>query len=210
MVSEEDIQRITSLSLLELKNKGWLKEDPHDEVYSQILERNELTRILVNKLSDVIHPAKFSEFKSDMSKHGFTENDIIHNYFLILCQITLAKYETLKRFLLSILNKEKQFEYTTRNNQTRTWQICKEDTFGKLIDKLTQILVTPDFESIFNNDLRNALAHDGWWVKDNKFCFRKNSTLISYGFSEFMKEGKIVDLTIGYFTVNYMNNHRSR
>lgn len=100
MILEEEIQKITVLSLLELKNKGWLAEDPYDDAYSKILDRNENTRVLINNFNQALHPSKFKNFKSDMEKHGFSENDIIHNYFLLLCQITLAKYETLKRLLL--------------------------------------------------------------------------------------------------------------
>jgi len=69
---------------------------------------------------------------------------------------------------------------------------------GQIISKLNKIFKKNLFEGFVNEELRNALGHDDWWIKNNLvFCYRS--------------KGKIVELDQDKFTdiVSKHNNFSS-
>ena len=199
MINKDEIDKHVIMILLEMKNRNLLMEDVYDPDADKILIRNEATENVVKKIHDVVQK-NWEEYKKDIGKYGFTEQDVMQNHFVLASHMMLARSEALKRFLLSILNKNQ-----TVNNE----KINPGDEYGKLIGKLSRMISYPDFETLFNPELRNALAHDEWWTENNFVYFRnKDRSITKYTFAQFMDQLVQINQVTIFFVHRYMENHR--
>ena len=201
-IDNDEIDKVVSVVLHSWHELGLLLEDQYDSISDKILARNESILSLLKKFNGKIEN-DLVNFKTNMEKLGFSVEDMMWNHLVIMSQLALAQSEALKRFLISILDKQKIF----KNGNRKFYE------YGYLIKELSNKITDPKFrkcfEDIFNVELRNALAHDDWWFENRKFVFRdKHKKIVEYDFGKFMEEVKKINSVTRYFVYRYLENYR--
>jgi len=194
---EIDKQVATYLELLFLKGllvKGEIN-------FQNIIERAQKTVDILEKKEKIFQDQKqYENYKNDLSKYGFTEDDISHEFFSQAVHSMLAHFEILKRFLREILNKQKL-------------GIGAVDMFGEIIDKMGtgfgfNKAEKESFKALFNVEMRNVIGHDSWYYKDRKFAYKKPSgTEVVLDFGDVYADILFLNHLMTSLSLQYISNY---
>ena len=129
-----------------------------------------------------------------------TKAELLIEMITLWCNYGLVHYELLKRFFLAALNVE-QLPTLNRKITTRS-------THGAIV-KSFELL--PNFTSkmaeMLDNNLRNALAHDSWYVESNQFTYKsKDKHLIRMSFQVTIQKLKNIGQTYSTIHQCYMQD----
>lgn len=199
---QSKIDECVSFIMAKLDEMGLIIHDaPSDKESVKIHAKIEDNVNLLQKFHFILEDKqKFSEYKKAVTGY-FDENDFMRMFSNLHIENILEQQEEVKRWLLLILNSEKEVDGI---------KISKSDMFGKLLNKLSKILKFDEIFLLFNNELRNALAHGDWWWEDGTFCYRKrNGETDKMSFEEFLGVVNINMLTksfADYYLKNFIKS----
>lgn len=105
-----------------------------------------------------------------------TKTELLIETITLWCNYGLVHYELLKRFFLAALNIER-LPILNR-------KITARSTYGAIVKSFESL---PNFTSkmaeVLDSNLRNALAHDSWYVESNQFTYKsKDKHLVRMSF----------------------------
>jgi len=129
-------------------------------------------------------PEKKEEFLNAIKNFGFDKEHVVLLPWIVELQLLLGSYELLKRTLLQVIDMEKIPDLKSK------------PTLGDIISKLNHILKQNFFKNFIDNELRNVLGHDDWWIENElTLCYRTNKPepkkLTLEKFTEIVKNMKI-------------------
>jgi hypothetical protein len=168
--------------LKKLNDDGLLLKNQYPDTSDlKIFERHIITtKMLVLLLRTRGTPENKEKFSNAMKNFGFDKEHVNLLPWIVELQLLLGSYELLKRTLIQVIDLE------------NIPNLKPKSTLGDIIGKLNHRLKQNFFKNFIDNELRNALGHDDWWIENElTFCYKtKNSEpkkLTLEKFSEIVK-----------------------
>ena len=188
-----------------LKREGWFKTDLSkilerytklDEKRYKLRQERMLTQVnmLQRKLA-ILDNDNFNSYLDWNNQHvdwGITKEDVFVEFVTLFCHMGLVYHETLKRFFIHTLHKNK---LVTKNSYI---------TYGAIVQSFNKNLVgfTSNMNKMLDKEFRNSLAHDTWYFDDNVEFFSYSTseqTKVSIPFYEIPM--KIISIMQTYETI---------
>jgi len=172
-----------------LRMKITLEEDA---LIEKITERLNSTNTTLAKLESTIDSEKFSKLNEFMTSLDFLEKDIMNMYQSLFLVGILGTYEIFRKYLLTTLDRT-------------GLKIQGNEGLGTIMKKLKDKKINHSLTKYLDIDLRNALGHDWYWVKNNEFYYTTDPNLKrtkSLSLGELMVKKREVELFTRSFTDN--------
>lgn len=167
---ENKLENETSKIYTILKAKNCFQETDFNERFLPQLTRNMIqfrnisTKIFIGQTKSIEY---LDWYKNNLPQFHFDEEDFHLEIITLLCHHGLSSFELLKRFLLYTLNLS---EVNKKSNITLT----KTSMLGDVVKSIKKIIFIKQdiIDELFNNEFRNTLAHDSWYLENNLFKFK--------------------------------------
>ena len=135
-----------------------------DALIEKITERLNSTNTTLAKLESTIDSEKFSKLNEFMTSLDFLEKDIMNMYQSLFLVGILGTYEIFRKYLLTTLDRT-------------GLKIQGNEGLGTIMKKLKDKKINHNLTKYLDIDLRNALGHDWYWVKNNEFYYTTDPNL---------------------------------
>lgn len=104
-----------------------------------------------------------------------TKAELLIEIITMWSNFGLVHYELLKRFFLNVLDIEK---LSTQKHKIKTGS-----TYGTIVKSFKLLPdVTSETLEMLDSSLRNALAHDSWYIENNQFTYKLNKDVVQMTF----------------------------
>jgi hypothetical protein len=188
--------KIITISFInELYSKNCLRMEitlEEDALIEKITERLNSTNTTLAKLESTIDSEKFSKLNEFMASLDFLEKDIMNMYQSLFLVGILGTYEIFRKYLLTTLDRT-------------VLKIQGNEGLGTIMKKLKDKKINHNLTKYLDIDLRNALGHDWYWVKNNEFYYTIDPNLKrtkSLSLGELMVKKREIELFTRSFTDN--------
>lgn len=173
-----------------LKVEGCFRKNDFRERYGNQLIRigqqlNNLSRKLVITNN---HMEEYLQLYNEKipNEPQMTKWDAFIELNTLFCSFGLTHYELLKRFFIEVLD----LEHLSSISKTR---IGKTPTFGELVNIFKNL---PNYSNkmteMLDNDFRNALAHDSWYLGNKNMKYIVNNKLVQIPLSRIPQKINII------------------
>lgn len=146
------INRIVIRLMLDLDGAGWLRERPAgSRKYRMILSRLDNTNPMMDAVRSIQEdPGAYDEFRKVSSKwldESVWTDIVLHLLIYRIIQL----YEFITKILVDSIDEDKLAN-------------LKRSSLVSIVDLFSNDVECSEFRALLNNDLRNALAHDDYWI----------------------------------------------
>lgn len=150
-----------------------LKDEP---LFDKISSRSFKTvKIIETKYMLLKDEEFFNKYKKFWAQFFIDEDDIYHDFIQQSAACVLSEFEYTKRFLRMILDLDKL-------------KIKSTATLGEILNSISKNcgIDKTEINDLFNLELRDIIAHDGWFYDGKNFCYeKKNGETIRLTFEDF-------------------------
>ena len=191
----ENGKQITISFIHELYDKKCLKMNitVEEDILTELVteRRNSLNKTLA-KYDGIIKEKNFSKLKESVVNFGFNENDLMNMYQGLFFTNILGAYELFRKYLIATLER-------------KPLKIKGNEPLGTIMSKLKENHIEHHLEEYLEINLRNALGHDWYWIKNNEFYYIIDKNLErtkSLSLGELMIKKRQIELFTRSFTDN--------
>lgn len=202
------LQEVESLSksiytILKVENL-FQKSDFHERYAKQLFRIGEQFNVLRRKeqITNDFSEEYIKWHNEKAPDLPMTKNECLVEITTLLCSFGLTHYEFLKRFFIETLFLDKlQMETSVHIGKTPTY-----GTLIKSFQKLTNY--NQKMNELFDVDLRNALAHDSWYLENTGLQYKNfDNKIITISYTELPLKITTIGGAYTFITSNYFKDY---
>ena len=158
---ENEVRALTKALYVRLKRQGLFKEWVEGKNYPEKLERMRHQLNILSRKREIIqnYLSEYMQWNMEYTNLPMPVDECLVEFTTLYCNCGLVHYEALKQFFLRALHIDKL-------------NVKQHYTYGQIVKSFEKLSgFDPRMSEMLDNDFRNALAHDTWYIKDDSFMY---------------------------------------